>query len=116
MSAEMGAIDGIEFPEPANSEVKTVENRTNTYYLGRLATFYQEVTDATSYTVRQVRHYADYAISVYACHENFTLCSKHAVTSARTKQNGTILLQCHVYSNFFIHFFFFFHFILLFVF
>jgi len=91
---ELGVVEGTgsahEFPDQPSSEVKTVENRTNTYHNGRLITFYQEVTDTTSYTVRGLRYYADYAISVHACHENFTLCSKHAVTSARTKQEGML--------------------------
>jgi insulin receptor len=70
------------------------ENHSNMYDgNNRLITFYQKVT-GTSYTVVGVRHYAEYAIQVMACHDhdpvrNRTLCSPTAaMTSTRTKKSG----------------------------
>ncbi|KAI9561261.1 putative insulin receptor [Daphnia sinensis] len=90
-------MNAIEFPEEnpminsSNNQASMTakEYHTNTYDNNRLVTFYQEVT-GTSYTVVGLRHYAEYTIEVVACHDpigNTRLCSKTAVTSARTKQS-----------------------------
>ena len=103
-----GVVDDHEFPEPQFQQDPSTaklasENYTNTYDgSNRLITFYQKVT-STSFTVVGVRHYAEYTIQVYACHDpdanNATLCSMTAVTSARTKQSGMR------FSPFFLSFF-----------
>lgn len=82
-----------EFPQNLNvsQQVETPENRTNVFHRDRLIEFTQKVT-GTSYTVTGLRHYAEYTIIVFACqdpppHRPNPVCSKTALTSARTKQN-----------------------------
>lgn len=94
-----------EFPDSASSSglvsEKAGENHTDTFYQNRLERFRRQVTAppgalTISTIVVQVRHYAEYTIEVYACHDpdpyhrepNTTLCSRTAVTSARTRQLG----------------------------
>lgn len=80
-------------PDPAYSKGAT-ENVPDTHHLTRLKTFFRNVT-GMSCTVTGVRHYAEYTIHVRACQgfnpmTNMSLCSKTAVTQARTKQNGKV--------------------------
>lgn len=81
-------------PDPSSSK-EINENHSMTRHRGRLVTFYGKVA-GTSFTISDVRHYAEYTIEVRACHDfdpssNKTLCSKTAVAQARTKQKGIFL-------------------------
>ena len=104
-----------EFPDTANGNglipEKAGENHTDTFYQGLLEKFRRQI-DVTpgalsiSTTVLHVRHYAEYTIEVYACHDpdplknNTTLCSRTAVTSARTKQKGVLPLPFNSKTKF----------------
>ena len=103
-----------EFPDPASVSgpvqgsvplTSSGENHTDTFYQGHLETFRREVAatpDRISTTIHQLRHFSEYTIKVYACHDPepdgsdapTKLCSEHSVvTSARTKQSGTYLFK-----------------------